>query len=157
MGGPVNIVEIPIEKWLEALPHLSRNNGELPPIIYNLVVWDDKKQPIPEMNCSVAFDAPGALTTAMSHADSADVTFTLQKGGFATMIGMLLDGTSGGMRSATMSFSMGRVAIAPSGAEGMEMAQLFFKRVDVGQDKVLAALDKAGHSEVTGLDFTLPM
>ncbi len=139
----MKLSEVPMEKMMQALPKMSTGlAGD--PIVFNLVT-DVVPGLVPSANWHMSFDAAGAIACGEGHAGGDDaIIFQLRQGGIATMLGFILDGLSGGPRSAMMSMMMGKIGIVPFNPKAVKKTESFFKRVQIGEAALKEALATVG-------------
>ena len=139
----MKLSQVPMDKLMAALPKLSTAlAGD--PVTYNLTT-DVEAGRVPRPDYNMKFDDKGAASIGEGHVSAEGViTFVLKSGGINTLIGMLLDGLTGGMRSASMAMMMGKVGIEPFSPANLKKTESFFKRVKTGEDALKEALAAAG-------------
>lgn len=139
----MKLSEVPMDKFMASLPKLS-NNLAGDPITFNLTT-DVEEGRVPRPDWYMMFDDAGVVTVGEGHKEGDDViTFVLKQGGIDTMLGMLLDGLTGGPRAASMAMMMGKVGIEPFSPANLKRTESFFKRVKIGEDAIKAALAEVG-------------
>jgi hypothetical protein len=139
----MKLTEVPMSKLMEALPKMSRGiEGE--ELIFNLVTDIDGDR-VPNANWHMKFNTDGTIECGEEHLEGADaITFVLKQGGVNTMLGFMLDGLSGGPRSAMMSMMMGKIAIEPFNPKNVKVTEGFFKRVETGEESLTKAAAEIG-------------
>jgi hypothetical protein len=139
----MKLSQVPMDKLMGVLPKLSTNlAGD--PVTYNLTT-DVEPGRVPRPDYHMKFDDKGAASIGEGHVKGEGViTFILKQGGINTLIGMLLDGLSGGMRSASMAMMMGKVGIEPFSPANLKKTESFFKRVKTGEEALKDAAKAAG-------------
>jgi hypothetical protein len=147
----MKLSEVPMKKMMEVLPKLSLNfAGE--PVVFNLTT-DVEGDRVPVPHWHMAFDAAGNVACGEGHNPDPDaITFVLKMGGVNTMLGFMVDGLSGGPRSAMMSMMMGKIGIEPFNPKNVKKTESFFKRVKTGEDGLKDVLKAAG-LDVTEVDI----
>lgn len=139
----MKLSEVPMEKLMEALPKLSTNLAD-DPVKYNLVT-DVEEGRVAQGDWHMEFDAAGAISCGPGHLEGDDViTFILKQGGLNTLLGMMIDGLTGGSRSASMAMMMGKVAIDPFSPANLKRTESFFKRIELGEEAQKKAMAEVG-------------
>ena len=139
----MKISEVPMEKLMAALPLLSTNLAN-DPIVFNLTT-DVEAGRVNRPDWHLVFDATGAAKCGEGHvSDPNAITFVLKQGGINTMIGIMIDGLSGGSRAASMSMMMGKVGIEPFSPANLKKTESFFRRIKIGEDALKEGLAKVG-------------
>jgi len=147
----MKLSEVPMEKLMEALPKLSTNlDGD--PVAFNLTT-DVEEGRVAQPDWHLRFDDAGAIECGPGHVeDEGTITFVLKQGGLNTLLGMMLDGLTGGSRSASMAMMMGKVGIEPFSPANLKRTESFFKRIKLGEDAQKEALKEVG-IEVDDIDI----
>ncbi|NLH50672.1 MAG: hypothetical protein GX444_19020 [Myxococcales bacterium] len=147
----MKLSEVPMKKLMEVLPKLSLGlAGD--PVVFNLTT-DVEGDRVPSPHWHMAFDADGKISCGEGHDASPEaITFVLKMGGVNTMLGFMLDGLSGGPRSAMMSMMMGKIGIEPFNPKNVKKTESFFKRVKTGEDGLKDVLKTVG-LDVTEFDI----
>jgi len=139
----MKLSEVSMTKLMEALPKLSVNlAGD--PIKFNLTT-DVEPGRVERPDWHMEFDDAGAAQVGEGHLEGDDIiTFVLKQGGINTLLGMMLDGLTGGMRSASMAMMMGKVGIEPFSPANLKRTESFFKRIAIGEEPCKKALGEIG-------------